>query len=105
MNFFIKEKSSADIKVYIEGEVSIEERDKLINYFSEILLEMEVKKIKSLIIDFSGLIYIDSMGISYFIKLNKMINKIEKELIFINVPEIIKNIFSLLSLESYFNLK
>lgn len=105
MDLILKDKSLEELKVSVFGEVSIEKREKLGDQFLEILSQMELEGIKKLIVDFSGLKYIDSMGISYFVKLKKTLKLKESELVFINTPDVIKKIFLLLSLDSYFNFQ
>lgn len=85
--------------VKISGEISFREKTNVKEEFETILNEMQKSEIKEMRIDASGINYIDSLEIGFFVNLKKNMHKDGMELIFINVSEEVMTVFKLLSLE------
>ncbi|BDU51287.1 STAS domain-containing protein [Haliovirga abyssi] len=103
MDFKILKELDEIIIVGLSGEISIDVRERLQENFAEVINKIKDKKIKKLQIDLQNITYIDSIGISYFVKLKSDLKKMEVEFDFLNTPKIVMKIFSLLSLDTYFN--
>lgn len=100
---YLKEtKESLTIK--ISGEVNMEERDALGLKFVEIIETIKLKSIKTLYLEMSEVEYIDSIGISFFVKIRKDLKNIGVEIEFQNVSKMIKKIFVILSLDTLFKI-
>lgn len=85
--------------VKISGEISFREKINIKEKFDMILKEMRENEVKEMKIDASGINYIDSLEIGFFVNLKKNMSKEGMELLFINVSEEVMTVFKLLSLE------
>ncbi len=85
--------------VKISGEISFREKTNIKGQFEIILKEMCESEIKEMKIDASGINYIDSLEIGFFVNLKKNMHKDGIEMLFTNVSEEVMTVFKLLSLE------
>lgn len=92
------------LTIKLSGEISMDERDVLGLRFIEIIEKIKNKTIKTLYLEISEVSYIDSIGISFFVKIRKDLKNIGVEMEFQNVSKMIKKIFTILSLDSLFRI-
>ncbi len=85
--------------VRISGEISFREKNNIKDEFNIILKDMRDSEIKEMMIDASGINYIDSLEIGFFVNLKKNMKKEGMDLLFINVSDEVMTVFKLLSLE------
>ncbi|WP_129409621.1 STAS domain-containing protein [Marinitoga lauensis] len=74
------------------------------DFENEVIPIISKKDITTIIIDFNGLITIDSTGIGQLISLQKKLIEKGKELVLINMNEKIQKLFALLKLQEVFNI-
>lgn len=75
------------------------------NTSPDLVSEINLKDITSLIFDMKGVEYVFSSGIRAFLMLQKMLNPINGTVKLINVSDDIKNIFEYAGLESMLDFK
>jgi len=102
MTFKIKSKEKENIGVIIvEGEVDMfsspELRDKLLPFFT--------KKIKGIIVDLTGVLFMDSSGIATLVEGLQWSRKENKEFILTGLGTNVLNALSLTKLDNVFNIK
>ena len=104
MEFEKLSKTKTGITVKITGDISLEYRDELRQKFNLIKQELDSQKDKkTLQVDMSEVEYIDSVGISFFVKLKKELDKKNIQIDLLNVSKMIRQTFVMLALDNYFN--
>lgn len=102
MNFKIKSEEKSNIGVVIvEGEIDMFTspglRDKLVPYFK--------KKVKGIIVDLSGVLFMDSSGIATLVEGLQWSKKNNKDFILTGLGTNVLNSLSLTKLDNVFNIK
>jgi anti-sigma B factor antagonist len=92
-------KISGIYSVKISGEISFREKNNIKDEFNIMLKDMRDNEIKEMMIDASGINYIDSLEIGFFVNLKKNMKKEGMDLLFTNVSDEVMTVFKLLSLE------
>ncbi len=101
MEIDIVKKSENIVSIKVRGEISVYEREELSRIFYKVMEEID-KPVK-VQLDCSEVDYIDSIGISFLIKYKRELDKENTILELLSVQKPVKNIFTMLSLEKYFN--
>lgn len=89
------------ILIDIEGEVDIFTCQQL----KDTLYQVVEKYGKDLVMDCSGLNYIDSTGLGVFVAVLKKVRQIERDITIINIKDSILKLFLITNLDSLFNIK
>ena len=102
MSFKIKSKENGNIGIImVEGEIDMfsspDLRDKLMPFFE--------KKIKGIIVDLSGVSFMDSSGIATLVEGLQWSKKEKKEFILTGLGTNVLNALSLTKLDNVFNIK
>ena len=102
MSFKIKSKEKENIGIItVEGEIDMfsspDLRDKLIPFFT--------KRIKGIIVDLSGVSFMDSSGIATLVEGLQWSKKEKKEFILTGLGTNVKNALSLTKLDNVFTIK
>ena len=94
-----QEKNGVSI-FHIRGEINIDNVSGLKKIFQELI----DKKPGGVLLNFSQVGYIDSMGISSLIELAKKLREVEGQLAFCDLSPKIRSIFSITRIDKMFNL-
>jgi len=84
----------------IEGEVNLSTSPELRRVFNDFVRD----NVKKVVIDFSGVPYIDSSGLATLIELLQRLKKINGSLRICCVPERVKNVFEITKLHKLFEI-
>jgi len=97
----IQEERSNDVTVcVVAGEVNINTSPELRKSFDGIIGRQE----KKVLIDFSGVSYIDSSGLATLIEMFQRLKKIGGRLRFSNLDQKVKNVFEITKLHKLFEI-
>lgn len=95
-----QEKANDTVICRLEGEVNINNSPELRKDFEEIIKRNE----KKVLVDFSGVSYIDSSGLATLIEMLQRLKKIGGSMRFSNMDQKIKNIFEITKLHKLFDI-
>jgi anti-sigma B factor antagonist len=97
----IKEEKSNDVVMCIlEGEININSSPELRKIFEGIIKRNE----KKVLVNFSGVTYIDSSGLATLIEMFQRLKKIGGSLRFCNMDQKVKNVFEVTKLHKLFEI-
>ena len=94
----IKSHQNDVIILTVEGEVNMTTSPELRNYFLELIKTGHSR----LVVDFTKMAYLDSSGLATLVECHQNVNEKKGKLSLVNVPEKIKNLFSLTKLDKVF---
>ena len=95
-----EEKNNGVVICMLEGEVNINNSGELRKAFDSIIKRNELK----VIVDFSGVSYIDSSGLATLIEMFQRLKKIGGHLRFSSMDQKVKNIFEVTKLHKLFEI-
>lgn len=104
MTFKIINRTQDLVIVKLYGDISIEEKLDLKERFFELIDNINGTSVKRMQVDLKEVLYVDSIGISLFLKLKSELEKNNLELDLLNVPNSIIKILKMLSLDKHFNI-
>jgi anti-sigma B factor antagonist len=95
-----EEKSNDVVMCILEGDININNSPELRKIFDGIIKRNE----KKVLVDFSGVTYIDSSGLATLIEMFQRLKKIDGALRFCNMNQKVKNVFEVTRLHKLFEI-